>query len=66
MLIALSAILVSAFTLMQSINYKAKDGEYAVTFKGGKVDGVMSGLKASINFNEASPETSKIIATFDS
>ena len=64
-LITLSVTLVSAFTLMQSINYKVKDGEYAVTFKGGKVDGVMSGLKASIHFNESSPETSKIIATVD-
>lgn len=65
-ILAVSSILiVSAFTIIQSINYKVKEGSYSVAFKGGKVKGVMTGLKANIAFNENSPETSKIVATID-
>ena len=58
-------MLASAFTIYQSVNYKVKDDAYAITFKGGRVEGTFKGLKASILFNESSPETSKIVATID-
>ena len=65
-IIAISSILIiSAFTIIQPINYKVKEGSYSVDFKGGKVKGVMTGLKASIVFNENSLETSKIVARID-
>lgn len=60
-----SILIISAFTIIQSTNYKVKEGSYSVAFKGGKVKGVMTGLKASIVFNENSPETSKIVATIN-
>ena len=60
-----SILLASAFTIYQSVNYKVKDDAYAIKFKGGRVEGTFKGLKSSILFNEASPETSKIIATID-
>lgn len=60
-----SVLLASAFTMYQSVNYKVKDDAYAITFKGGRVEGRFKGLKASILFNESSPETSKIVATID-
>lgn len=60
-----SVLLASAFTMYQSVNYKVKDDAYAITFKGGRVEGTFKGLKASILFNESSPETSKIVATID-
>jgi polyisoprenoid-binding protein YceI len=60
-----SVLLTSAFTLYQSIYYTVKQDAYAITFKGGRVEGTFRGLKASILFNELSPETSKIIATID-
>ena len=60
-----SILLASAFTIYQSVNYKVKNDAYAITFKGGRVEGTFKGLKASILFNESSPETSKIIATID-
>ena len=63
--ITASAILASAFTIYQSVNYKVKYDAYAITFKGGRVEGTFKGLKASIVFNESSPENSKIIATID-
>lgn len=60
-----SILLASAFTIYQSVNYKVKNDAYAITFKGGRVEGTFKGLKASILFNESYPETSKIIATID-
>lgn len=64
-IIALTAILASAFTILQPVNYKVKEEGYNVSFKGGKVEGIFKGLKASILFDELAPETSKIIATID-
>lgn len=55
----------SAFTVMESVNYKIKEDAYTVKFVGGKVEGVIKGLKATIQFDEASPEKSKITATLD-
>ena len=51
-LIAATTILfASAFTVIQSINWKIKE-DYSVKFTGKKVNGIFKGLKADINFNE--------------
>jgi polyisoprenoid-binding protein YceI len=55
----------SAFTVIESVNWKVKEDTYAVNFKGGKVEGGIKGLKATILFDEANPEKSKITATMD-
>ena len=55
----------SAFTVVESINWKVKEDAYSVTFKGGKVNGTMKGLKATILFDEANPAESKITATMN-
>jgi polyisoprenoid-binding protein YceI len=62
---ATAVLIASAFTVIQSTNWKLKEEAYSVTFKGGKVEGVIKGLKTSITFDEAKPENSKIIATLD-
>ncbi len=58
-------VLTSAFVIIESINWKVKEDSYGVHFKGGKIDGVMKGLKATIEFDEANPTKSKIVATVD-
>ncbi len=55
----------SAFTVLQSTNWKVKEDAYTVTIKGTKVDGIIKGLKATILFDETKPEASKISATLD-
>lgn len=62
---AFAVLLASAFTVIQSTNWKLKEEAYSVTFKGGKVEGAIKGLKTSIAFDEAKPENSKITATLD-
>ncbi|MBA2613692.1 MAG: YceI family protein [Bacteroidetes bacterium] len=63
--LALATILfASAFTFIQSVNWKVKEG-YTVKFTGKKVDGIFKGLKAEINFNEKDPGKSKILASID-
>ncbi|MES2679579.1 MAG: YceI family protein [Bacteroidota bacterium] len=49
-----------AFTLIQRVNWKVKEG-YSVKFNGG----TFKGLKALIQFNENNPENSKITASID-
>lgn len=61
-LLVLSA---SAFTVLQSSNWKVKEEAYSVSFKGPKVEGIIKGLKASISFDPAKPENAKISATMD-
>lgn len=62
---AFAVLIISAFTVLQSTNWKLKEEAYSVTFKGGKVEGIMKGLKTSITFDEAKPEDSKITASLD-
>lgn len=61
----LIVLALSAFTVLESINWKLKDDTYTVSFKGGKVDGTMKGLKATIMFDEADLSKSKITASMD-
>ena len=62
---ALTVLIASAFTAIQSTNWKLKGDAYSVTFKGKKVDGVIKGLKTNISFDEAKPENAKITASLD-
>jgi polyisoprenoid-binding protein YceI len=55
----------SAFKSTELINWKVKEGAYSVSFNGGKIKGVLTGLKATILFDEISPEKSKIYASVD-
>jgi polyisoprenoid-binding protein YceI len=55
----------SAFTVMELVNWKIKESAYTISFKGGKVEGTLKGLKATILFDDASPEKSKISALID-
>jgi polyisoprenoid-binding protein YceI len=54
-----------AFTIIEPINWKVKEGSYSVSFKGGKIEGILTGLKATILFDEINPEKSKIYASVD-
>ena len=58
-------LMASAFTVTTSANWKLKEDAYSVTFKGGKVDGIIKVLNTSILFDEANPEQSKITALLD-
>lgn len=62
---ALTVLAASAFTAIQSTNWKLKEDAYSVTFKGKKVEGIIKGLKTNISFDEAKPENSKITASLD-
>ena len=61
----LTVLIASAFSLLESVNWKLKEDAYAVNFSGGKVKGILKGLKTTILFDEASPEKSKISATLE-
>ena len=61
----LTIVLFSSFTAFELIGFKVKGQDYAVNFKGKRVEGAFKGLKANISFNEANPEQSKIIASID-
>ncbi len=61
---ATTILVASAFTVIESVNWKIKD-DYSVKFDGGKVHGIMKGLTATISFDQASPEKSKITASID-
>jgi len=54
-----------ASTVVQSINWKLNEGSYSISFKGHRVEGVIKGLKTSIQFDELMPEKSKITASLD-
>jgi polyisoprenoid-binding protein YceI len=64
MLIAI-VIGISAFTIINSLNWKVKEDSYSIKFSGKKVEGVFKGLKANIVFDEVNPSNSKISATID-
>ena len=51
---------VSAFTVVSSVNWKIKE-DYSVKW----ANTTFEGLKASIRFDEANPEKSKIVASID-
>jgi polyisoprenoid-binding protein YceI len=62
---ALIILVASAFTIVDSVNWKVQEDAYAVTFKGGKVEGSIKRLKASILFDQANPEKSKITTSLE-
>ncbi|HSZ24279.1 MAG TPA: YceI family protein [Cytophagaceae bacterium] len=65
-LIAIVAITAaSSYTILESVNWKVKEDGYSVAFKGGKVNGVAKGLKATILFDEANLAGSSISASID-
>jgi polyisoprenoid-binding protein YceI len=60
-----TVLIASAFTVIESVNWKVKEDIYAVNFSGGKVKGIIKGLKSTIVFDEVNPEKSKISASLD-
>lgn len=62
---AVSVLGLVAFTVVESVNWKLKDEAYAVNFKGGKVSGILKGMKSTILFDEANPEKSKLSVSLD-
>ena len=64
LLAALTLIVASAFTIMQSQNWKVAEG-YSVKFEGGDPSGEFTGLKGTIQFDEKSLATSKFEVTVD-
>lgn len=65
LLLSLSVIFFSAYTIIQSSGWNVKEDTYTVKFSGKKVEGQFKGLKATISFDPANPEKSKITATID-
>ncbi len=61
---AATALLVSSFTFVALVNWKVKEG-YLVKVSGGHLEGTLKGLSATILFDEAHPEISKITASLD-
>lgn len=60
----LIALLIGFSAFIVSTNWKVKE-PYEVKFSGGKIHGEFKGLKASIQFDKANPENSKISASID-
>jgi len=62
--IAMVVILVSAFTFIQSLDWKISD-KYSVKFDGGDPSGEFTGLKGTIKFDENNLAASKFDCTID-
>ena len=62
--IALAIILLSAFTFVQSLDWKIGE-KYSVKFDGGDPSGEFSGLKGTIKFDENNLAASKFDCTID-
>lgn len=63
--VAVAALLASAFTIAESITWTVKEDAYKVTFKGPKAEGIFKGLKANIVFDENNLGKSKFSASID-
>jgi polyisoprenoid-binding protein YceI len=61
---AFALIVASAFTFIQSQNWKVADG-YSVKFEAGDPSGEFTGLKGTIQFDEKNLATSKFEVTVD-
>jgi polyisoprenoid-binding protein YceI len=62
--IALAIILLSAFTFIQSLDWKISD-KYSIKFNGGDPSGEFTGLKGTIKFDENNLTASKFDCTID-
>ena len=62
LIIAGSILLLSAFTVNESINYKIADN-FSIKFSGTDVEGIFKDLKGSIQFEEANLAASKVSFT---
>ncbi len=62
---AFAVLALSAFTVVQSSDWKLNEQSYSVTFKGGDLEGTFKGLKTAILFDEAVPEKAKISASIN-
>ena len=64
LLATLALIVVSAFTFIQSQDWKVADG-YSIKFDGGDPSGEFTGLKGTIQFDEKNLAASKFNVTID-
>lgn len=64
LLAAVAVILASAFTFIQSQNWKIAEG-YSVKFDGGDPSGEFTGLKGTLQFDEKNLAASKFDVTID-
>ena len=55
----------SAFTVVNSVNWKVKEDSYSIKFTGKRIEGIFKGLKTGIVFDETNPANSKISASID-
>ncbi len=62
--VTVSVLLLSAFTVNNSINWKITDG-YSVKFAGTDAEGIFSKLKGDIQFNSDNPASSSFSFTLD-
>ena len=61
---SVSVILLSAFTVSNSINWKIADG-YSIKFEGTDAEGIFSKLDGEVQFNPENPESSSFSFTVD-
>lgn len=62
LLASVAILLLSAFTLKTSINYKISDG-YSIKFSGTDAEGIFKDLKGDVQFDKANPENSSLAFT---
>ncbi len=62
--LAITLVFTSAFTIIEAISWKVKDN-YSVKFISKKINGTFKGLNATLLFDEANPDKSKIHASID-
>jgi len=53
------------FHIFESINWNLKSTGVSITFQGGRVKGNITGIKATLLFDEANPEKSHLTAVLD-
>jgi polyisoprenoid-binding protein YceI len=61
---AIAIVIASAFTFIQSLDWKIADG-YSIKFDGGDPSGEFTGLKGTIQFDEKNLAASKFEVTID-
>lgn len=59
-----ATILLSAFTIIESINWEISDG-YSIKFKGTDAEGIFKSMKGDISFNENELAASKFSVSID-
>lgn len=63
--IAVVMFLSSAFALINSVNWKVKEKDYAIKFSTSKAEGIIKGLKGTINFDKNNLAQSNFDVTVD-